>query len=118
MAMHDEPNRTYANHTLGKGCLSGVAIGGFGDANIASTAIPKPVEVTRGVMADAVILAQRIEALVNEIAGPKRMLEGKGEGGIRAEPMGILPEMADHAHQVSVVIRSAHAALDRLREVI
>ena len=118
MAMHDDLNRTYAKSVIGKNYLSGAAIGDYDDAR-AVPSIPKPVDVARDTMAAAVILAQRIESLVDEVAGPKRTADGsKGEGGIRAEPMGVLPELADQARQVDAVIRDAHAALDRLREVI
>lgn len=121
MAMHDDQNRTYAKSVIGKNYLSGAAIGDCVDADArAMKPLPrKPVDVARDTMAAAVILAQRIESLVDEVAGLKRTADGsKEEGGIRAEPMGVLPELADQARQVGSAIRDAHAALDRLREVI
>lgn len=117
MAMHDDQNRTYAKSVIGRPHLSSAALGDYDDAR-AVPALPKPIDVARDTMAAAVILAQRIESLVDDVAGPKRTAEGKGEGGIRAEPMGVLPELAEQARQVDAVIRDAHAALDRLREVI
>ena len=121
MAMYDDLNRTYAKSVIGKIHQPRAAFGAIGDCDDARAvpALPKPVEVTRDTLGAAVILAQRIESLVDDIAGPKRTADGnKGEGGIRGEPMGVLPELADQARQVDAVIRSAHAALDRLREVI
>jgi hypothetical protein len=39
MAMHDDPNRTYAKGAIGKNYLSGAAIGDFDDAR-AMTPVP------------------------------------------------------------------------------
>lgn len=115
MAMHDDPNRTYAKGAIGRPHLSSAALGDYDD--MAMKAQKKPVDVARDTMQSAINLAERVEAIVNDIVGsaPPCPALCEATGG----PVdGVLPGLAEHARRTERAIRDAHAALDRLREVI
>ncbi|MCA0341127.1 MAG: hypothetical protein LCH99_15550 [Proteobacteria bacterium] len=112
MVMHDDPSRTYA-----KQYLNGHAsmLGAVDCAKIGSA--KKPVDVARDAMQSAINLAERVEAIVNDMIGSP--LPGPALCDAVGGPIdGVLPGLAEHAGRTNAAIRDAHAALDRLREVI
>lgn len=81
----------------------------------------KPVDIARETLEAAMTLSQRIEAVVNDILGPlppmpRACVDGDRVGG--PDGPGVLPALQHLADRTASEIRDAHAALDRLREVI
>ena len=117
MAMHDDPNRTYAKSNIGRVHLSSAALGDYDDARAVPAPPKKPVDVARDTMQSAINLAERVEAIVNDIVGSA--LPGPALCEAVGGPVdGVLPGLAEHTRRTERAIRDAHAALDRLREVI
>ena len=81
----------------------------------------KPVDIARDTLEAATRLSERVEAIVNDILGPaNRVPRACPASDVVGGPdgPGILPALEHLADRTAVDIRDAHAALDRLREVI
>lgn len=116
MVMHDDPNRTYAKGVIGKNYLSGAVLGDCD--GVAMKGQKKPIDIARDAMQSAINLAERVEAIVDDIVGTLPPVPRACEQVVGGPVDGVLPGLAEHASRTNAAIRDAHAALDRLREVI